>query len=294
MRLLRYGIALFLAAVWIAPLHAQEATGTIRGRVTDASSQLPLRAATVRVGSRSAETRADGGYLLTDVPAGTDSVRVSMIGYAPLAQAVTVVAGQTVDVDFALTSQAVNLAEMVVVGYGEQRQGNITGTVTNVTAEEFNTGRVVTPTELIQNKVAGVQVVENNEPGGRTSIRIRGPSSTTASNEPLYVVDGLPLGGDGGGVTAGRDPLNFLNPDDIASITVLRDAAAAAIYGTNAANGVVLITTKRGAQGKDGDRSSSTPARCPPRASTGCPRCSTRSSSGRRWSSMRRRTPASS
>jgi TonB-linked SusC/RagA family outer membrane protein len=249
MRLIRYGSALLLAAVWIAPLRAQEATGTIRGRVTDASSQLPLRAATIRVGSQKAETRADGGYLLTDVPAGTDSVRVSMIGYAPLAQAVTVVAGQTVDVDFALTAQAVNLAEMVVVGYGEQRQGNITGTVTNVTAEEFNTGRVVTPTELIQNKVPGVQVVENNEPGGRTSIRIRGPSSTTASNEPLYVVDGLPLGGDGGGITAGRDPLNFLNPDDIASITVLRDAAAAAIYGTNAANGVVLITTKRGQQG---------------------------------------------
>ena len=196
------------------------------------------------------ETRADGGYLLTDVPAGPDSVRVTMIGYAPLTQVVTVVAGQTVDVDFALTSQAVNLAEMVVVGYGEQRQGNISGAVTNVTAEEFNTGRVVTPTELIQNKVAGVQVVENNEPGGRTSIRIRGPSSTTASNEPLYVVDGLPLGGEAGGVTAGRDPLNFLNPDDIASITVLRDAAAAAIYGTNAANGVVLITTKRGQQGK--------------------------------------------
>ena len=185
MRLLRYGIALFLAAVWIAPLHAQEATGTIRGRVTDASSQLPLRAATVRVGSRSAETRADGGYLLTDVPPGTDSVRVSMIGYAPLAQAVTVVAGQTVDVDFALTSQAVNLAEMVVVGYGEQRQGNITGTVTNVTAEEFNTGRVVTPTELIQNKVAGVQVVENNEPAGGprsgSAARPRPPRATNRS-----------------------------------------------------------------------------------------------------------------
>src|SRR4051812_26474064 len=243
MRLLRYGIALFLAAVWIAPLHAQEAAGTIRGRVTDASSQLPLRAATVRVGSRSAETRADGGFLLTDVPAGADSVRVTMIGYAPLAQVVTVVAGETVDVDFALTSQAVNLAEMVVVGYGEQKQGNVTGAVTNVTAEEFNTGRVITPTELIQNKVAGVQVVENNEPGGRTSIRIRGPTSTNASNEPLYVVDGLPLGDPG---TPGRDPLNFLNPEDIASITVLRDAGAAAIYGTNAANGVVLITTKRG------------------------------------------------
>jgi TonB-linked SusC/RagA family outer membrane protein len=246
MRVPRYGIALLLAAVCIAPLRAQQ-TGTIRGRVTDDVSQLPLRGGTVTFGTLRAETRPDGGYLLENVPAGTDSVRVTMIGYAPLSRAVTVVADTAVDVDFALTAQALNLAEMVVVGYGEQRQGNITGAVTNVTAQEFNKGRIVTPTELIQNKVAGVQVVENNEPGGRTSIRIRGPTSTNASNEPLYVVDGLPISSD---VAFGRDPLNFLNPDDIASMTVLRDAGAAAIYGTNAANGVVLITTKRGQQGQ--------------------------------------------
>jgi TonB-linked SusC/RagA family outer membrane protein len=251
MRGLRCSIGLLLAAVWIAPLRAQEPTGTIRGRVTDDASQLPLQGAMVRVGSRYTQTRADGGYLLTDVPAGTDTLRATMIGYAPAARLVTVVGGEALDMDVALTAQAVNLAELVVIGYGEQRQGNITGAVTTVTPEEFNTGRVVTPTELIQNKVAGVQVVENNEPGGRTSIRIRGPTSTSASNEPLYVVDGQPLGTDaGGGVTPGRDPLNFLNPDDIASITVLRDAAAAAIYGTNAANGVVLITTKRGQEGQ--------------------------------------------
>jgi TonB-linked SusC/RagA family outer membrane protein len=247
----RWRHCLFLALVWIAPLHAQETMGTVRGRVTDQSSQFPLRGATVRLGGATAETRVDGAYLLIGVPAGVDVLRVTMIGYAPLAQAVTVAGGQTVDVDLGLTPQAVNLAEMVVIGYGEQRQGDITGAVTNVTSGEFNTGRIVTPTELIQNKVAGVQVIENNEPGGRTSIRVRGPTSTNASNEPLYVIDGLPLGTDaGGGVTTGRDPLNFLNPDDIASITVLRDAASAAIYGTNAANGVVLITTKRGQQGE--------------------------------------------
>ncbi|MGH7507990.1 MAG: SusC/RagA family TonB-linked outer membrane protein [Gemmatimonadales bacterium] len=250
MRGLRYSIGLLLAAVWIAPLRAQEPTGSIRGHVTDAASQLPLQGAVVRVGSRSTQTRPDGGYLLADVPAGTDTLRVTMIGYAPGARLVTVAAGETIDMDVALAAQAAQLAELVVVGYGEQQLGNITGAVTNVTSNEFNTGRVVTPTELIQNKVAGVQVVENNEPGGRTSIRIRGATSTTASNEPLYVVDGQPLGGDGGGVTTGRDPLNFLNPDDIESITVLRDAGAAAIYGTNAANGVVLITTKRGQQGE--------------------------------------------
>ncbi len=247
----RYSGGLILAAVWIAPLRAQEITGTIRGRVTDHSSQLPLRGATVRLGRATAETGVEGTYVLPEVPAGKDTLRVTMIGYAPLLQVVTVAGGEPVDVDLVLTAQAVNLAEMVVIGYGEERQGNITGAVTSVTAEEFNTGRIVTPTELIQNKVAGVQVIENNEPGGRTSIRVRGPTSTNASNEPLYVIDGLPLGTDaGGGVTPGRDPLNFLNPDDIASMTVLRDGASAAIYGTNAANGVVLITTKRGRQGE--------------------------------------------
>jgi TonB-linked SusC/RagA family outer membrane protein len=251
MRGLRCSIGLLLAAVWLTPLSAQEPTGSVRGRVTDQSSQLPLQGALVRIGSRTTQTRTDGGYLLSDVPAGDDTLRVTMIGYAPAARSVTVVAGETLDLDVALIAQAVNLAELVVVGYGEEQLGNITGAVTNVTANEFNTGRVVTPTELIQNKVAGVQVVENNEPGGRTSIRIRGATSTTASNEPLYVVDGQPLGTEAGaGVSTGRDPLNFLNPDDIASITVLRDAASAAIYGTNAANGVVLITTKRGQQGQ--------------------------------------------
>ena len=250
MRGLRYSIGLLLATVWIAPLRAQEPGGSIRGHVTDLTSKQPLQGAVVRVGSRTTETRADGGYLLAGIPAGTDTLRVTMIGYAPDARPVTVAEGETLDVNVGLAAQAAQLAELVVVGYGEQRQGNITGAVTQVTSNEFNTGRVVSPTELIQNKVAGVQVVENNEPGGKTSIRIRGATSTTASNEPLYVIDGQPLGGDGGGVTSGRDPLNFLNPDDIESMTVLRDAAAAAIYGTNAANGVILITTKRGKQGQ--------------------------------------------
>ena len=217
------------------------------GRVPDSASTLPLRGATVTLGGLRAETRADGGFILENVRAGTDSMRVTMIGYAPWARAVTVIGGKPLDLDVALTAQAVNLAEMVVVGYGEEKQGNITGAVTSVTSGEFNTGRVITPTGLIQSKVPHVQVVENNEPGGRTSIRVRGLTSTSASNEPLYVVDGLPIAGVTG---LGRDPLNFLNPDDIASITVLRDAGVAAIYGTNAANGVVLITTKRGQQGQ--------------------------------------------
>jgi len=249
MRRLRSSIGLLLAAVWIAPLSAQEPTATVRGHIVDDGSQLPIRGAMISAGGKSTQSRPDGGYVLPDVPVGTDSVRVAMIGYTPVARPATLVAGQVTELDIALTAQAVNLSEMVVIGYGSQRQGDVTGAVTTVNSDEFNTGRVVTPTELIQNKVAGVQVVENNEPGGKTSIRIRGPSSTNASNEPLYVIDGMPLGTDAGaGVTPGRDALNFLNPSDIASITVLRDAAAASIYGTNASNGVVLITTKRGQQ----------------------------------------------
>ncbi len=250
MRLIRYGIGVLLVVLWAMPLHAQEPTGTIRGRVTDEATKRPLQGGTVLIGNRSAVSQADGRYVIVGVPAGTDTLRTRMIGYTPAAIEVTVAGGEIVDVDINLTAQAVNLSEMVVVGYGEQRAGDITGAVTNVTPEEFNTGRIVTPTELIQNKVAGVQVVESNEPGGTTSIRIRGPTSTTASSDPLVVIDGVPLGtGSGSGIAGGRDPLNFVNSADIESITVLRDASAAAIYGTNAANGVVLITTKRGRQG---------------------------------------------
>lgn len=248
MRRLRFFVGALLVLVWSPPLHAQD--GTIRGRVTDSATQQPLVRAVVQFGSRGAITQADGRFVIAGVPAGRDSLRVRMIGYTPSAQMVSVSAGQTLDVDFTLSAQAVSLSEIVVTGYGQQRQGDITGAVSTITTDNFNTGRVVNPVELIANKAAGVQVVDNNEPGGGLSIRIRGSTSVNASNEPLYVVDGLPVAaGSGGGLSVGRDPLNALNPNDIASITVLRDASAAAIYGANAANGVILITTKRGTRG---------------------------------------------
>lgn len=249
MKRLRYGIGVLLAALWITPLGAQEPTGVVRGRVTDGGSGRPLQGVTVSVGTRLTTTRADGQYQISGVPNGTDTVRTRMIGYTPMATSFTMSQGQTLDIDFGLTASALNLEEIVVVGYGEQQAGNITGAVSSVNSDEFNTGRVVTPTELIQSKIPGVQVVESNEPGGGTSIRIRGTTSTNASSDPLIVVDGVPLGGtaSGSGVgIGGRDPLNFINPQDIENITVLRDASASSIYGTNAANGVVLITTKRG------------------------------------------------
>ena len=257
MRPLRYILAALLAVLWTAPLGAQEPTGTIRGRVTDDATQQPLSGVTVTYGSRSALTQADGGYFLTGVPAGTATLRARFLGYAPATRSVAVATGQTVTADFAMTAQAIGLAEIVVTGYGEQRAGDITGAVSTVSSDEFNTGRVVSPAELIASKAPGVQVEDNNEPGGGRTIRIRGATSVNASSDPLYVIDGVPVGtGAGGGLSAGRDPLNFLNPADIENITVLRDASAAAIYGANAANGVVIITTRSrsGEQGRTGTR----------------------------------------
>jgi len=248
MRRTRCGIGALLGVLWVAPLGAQQATGTVRGRVTNAATQQPLAGVSVTVGRRAAVTRVDGGYLLTDVPAGPDTVHARLIGYAPATQQVTVAGGDTVTVDLAMTPRAVNLASVVVVGYGQQRAGDVTTSVTQVASKDFNTGPIVTPQSLIENKIAGVQVIDNNQPGGGISIRVRGQASYTAGSEPLYVVDGVPLGtGSGGGISTGNDALNYLNPNDIASITVLKDAASAAIYGTNASNGVVLITTKSGA-----------------------------------------------
>ncbi len=250
-RLMIAGLTALLMSA--APVCAQGTDGTVQGRITDAATQQPIAGATVSIGKRTVLTQSDGRYSVV-VPAGTYTLEARTIGYAPGRQSVTVVAGQSVTVDLALTAQAVNLATVVVTGYGQQRAGDVTGAVTQLSPAEFNPGRIVSPQNLITSKVAGVQVVDNNEPGGGISIRIRGATSVNASSEPLYVVDGMPLaGGAGTGLSDGRDALNFINPNDIATITVLKGASAAAIYGANAANGVVLITTKSGQSGPGED-----------------------------------------
>src|SRR5256714_2164408 len=261
-------VSALLAVLGSPQLGAQQGAGTIRGHVSDAATHQPLVGATISVGTRRALSQSDGRYLITGVPVGSDSLRARVIGYARAVQPLTIAAGDSLVVDLALTAQAVSLSEVVVTGYGTQRAGNLTGSQAQVNAEQFNTGRVVSPQLLIENKVPGVQVVDNNEPGGGLSIRIRGQASVNAGSEPLYVVDGVPLGtGSGAGLSTGRDALNFLNPSDVASVTVLKDAAASAIYGANASNGVVLITTKPG-QGRprveySGSVSSSSVTRLP-------------------------------
>ncbi|HEX6372133.1 MAG TPA: SusC/RagA family TonB-linked outer membrane protein [Longimicrobium sp.] len=243
------GRQLFLALVAgllaVPGLSAQN-TGTVAGRVVEGATQEPLGGVTVNVAERQAVTGADGRFSIGGVPAGSQTLRASRIGFGTVTRQVAVAAGQTATVDIALSAQVLLLDEVVAIGYGTRSARDVAGAVEGVTAEEFNTGRIVSPEQLIQGKVAGVQVVTSGEPGGGTSLRIRGGTSVNASSEPLFVVDGVPLPA-GGGLSSGRNPMNFINPQDIASVTVLKDAASTAIYGSRGANGVILIETKNGA-----------------------------------------------
>ena len=152
---------------------------------------------------------------------------------------------------------AVLLEDIVVVGYGTQRRESVTGSVSTVDVEDANVGLVTSPTQMLQGRVAGLQVTQTNgEPGAGFNVRIRGGTSINASNEPLYVIDGVPIdngatepGGGNVSNSAPRNPLNLINPNDIESMTVLKDASATAIYGSRGANGVILIETKSGTAG---------------------------------------------
>ena len=226
---------------------------TISGTIVDPESDEPLIGANVLVVGTSTGTITDfdGNYELT-VPEGSSQIRISYTGYA--SQTIDIVEGQT-RYDVELTSGEL-LEEVVVVGYGTVRREDLTGAIAAVDERDFQAGIITSPEQLIQGRVAGVQISENSgEPGAGVNVRIRGTSSVRGGNEPLYVVDGVPLaGGDvvrgsdvaGVGNASARNPLSFINPNDIESISVLKDASAAAIYGARGANGVVIVKTKSG------------------------------------------------
>jgi iron complex outermembrane receptor protein len=151
-------------------------------------------------------------------------------------------------INVALSQSADQLSEVVVIGYGSVRKKDLTGSVATISSKDFNTGAITTPEQLIAGKVAGVSIISNNgAPGSGSTIRIRGGASLNASNDPLIVIDGMPI--DGGGISGQANPLALINPNDIESFSVLKDASAAAIYGARASNGVILITTKKGKKG---------------------------------------------
>jgi iron complex outermembrane receptor protein len=264
---------------WSALPLAAQGTGTVRGTVVDSVTRAAIVGATVQVQGtqRSTVTGNDGSFTLADVPEGSVVVRVTRIGFGPQQQTVTVPAGGTVDAQFALSPQASLLEPLVVTGYGTTRREAITGSVSSIDATAANVGQKTNVTQMIQGRAAGVEVIQNNgEPGAGSQIRIRGGSSVSAKNDPLYVIDGVPIAnvntepdanGWTGNPSLARNPLNLLNPADIQSITVLKDASATAIYGSRASNGVVLVETKRGQSSAgpvfeyDGNVSTASPSR---------------------------------
>jgi len=258
----RFFLALVVGLICSARLGAQVPTGTISGRVVDAQTQQPVAdvAVVVEGTRRGAVTAADGTFTIVGVPAGSQTVRVRRIGFAAPVQVVTVTSGGTVAVVFPVERQAAVLEQVVTTGYGTQRRLAITGSISTIDADQAQTAAPVNVTNLIEGRATGVQLTQNSgEPGAGAQILIRGGTSISASNQPLYVVDGVPLSADesaepGGATPMGaaplpRNPMNLLNPADIQSITILKDAAATAIYGARAANGVILIETKKGGVG---------------------------------------------
>ena len=246
----------FCAVAFLFSSLAMAQTQTVSGTVTDESGPLPGATVAIQGTSTGTTTDFDGNYTLNDVPA--DAVLVfSFVGYET--QEVSVNGRSTIDINLAI--DASELEEVVLIGYGQTTVRDATGAVASVTAEEFNKGNISSPEELIQGKTAGVQITQaSGEPGAGVALRIRGTTSVRSNNNPLFVVDGVPLAGDdtsaatgdlGFGSSSARNPLNFINPSDIESISILKDASATAIYGSRGANGVVIVQTKsgRGAQG---------------------------------------------
>ena len=218
---------------------------TVTGKVTDAKNGAPLVAASVTVKgtNKGTATAADGTFSIK-VSANSNTLVISYLNYGT--KEVTLDSKNTVNVS--LTQTTDQLSDVVVIGYGSVRKKDLTGSVATVSAKDFNTGAISTPEQLIAGKVAGVSIISNSgAPGSGSTIRIRGGASLNASNDPLIVIDGMPI--DGGGISGQANALALLNPNDIESFSVLKDASAAAIYGARASNGVILITTKKGKKG---------------------------------------------
>lgn len=220
---------------------------TVSGSVTDQETGelLPGVNITVKGMQLGTSTDENGSYNL-NVTSLQDTLVFSYVGY--VRQEVPIQDRTTINI--ALSPDVQQLEDIVVIGYGTQQLQDNTGSVASVSSEDFNQGAITSPEELFQGKTAGVTVTSNDgAPGSGATIRIRGGSSLAASNDPLYVIDGVPL--DGGGVSGMRNPLNTINPNDIESVSILKDASATAIYGSRASNGVVLITTKKGSAGQE-------------------------------------------
>ncbi|MEN9291677.1 MAG: hypothetical protein RLZZ357_1521 [Bacteroidota bacterium] len=223
----------------------------VKGTITDASG-TPLYNASVLVEGqgKGAVSNEKGYYEISGLKAGTYKLIFKYMGFNPQTDEVTIVANQMITNDFQFASKVQETGDIVVIGYGTQRTKDLTGSATVINEKNFVQGSLASPEQLVMGKVAGLKVTSNDgAPGSGSTLRLRGGTSINASNDPLIVVDGVPL--DNGGIAGAANPLSLINPNDIASFVVLKDASATAIYGSRAANGVILITTKRGSAAND-------------------------------------------
>jgi iron complex outermembrane receptor protein len=230
---------------------------TVSGTVTDQQSSkgIPNVSVTVKGTNVATITDNNGGYRI-DAPS-TATLVFSSVGYGT--QEIPITGRTTVDVVMVSTNES--LSEVVVIGYGTARRRDITGSVSTVSSKEFNTGVITSPDQLLQNKVSGLEIVNNSgQPGTATTVKIRGNTSIRGAGNPIYVIDGVILDGrnarpvvnlgtGGFGSTPDANPLLYINPYDIQDITILKDASSTAIYGSRGANGVIVITTKKGSSG---------------------------------------------
>lgn len=243
----------------------KEAVSNLRTVSTDQRQQTPIKGsvqnpdgspivgATIRLNESTSDgimTDSNGTFSVVAGP--QDRLNFSYVGKEP----VTVTVGKRKEFLIVLKDQVVVMDDLVVVAYGQQKKRNLTGSVASVGSDEIEKTTLQDPISILQGRAPGVQITSNSgAPGGEMTIRVRGNSSLNSGNNPLFVVDGVPIESNSlsslnGTENFGLNPLADINPDDIASIEILKDAASTAIYGSRAANGVVLITTKRGTEGK--------------------------------------------
>lgn len=246
MRIIRKNlkVVLFLVAMLSFSLSYAQVK-TVTGKVTDADNGEPLPGVTIVVKgtTNGTITNFDGDYSI-DVEEG-ETLSFSFIGYT--AQEVVVDASNVLNLQLAQSVES--LEEVVVIGYGQVKKEDATGSVTAVSAEDFNKGNITSPQDLLVGKASGVVITSaGGAPGAGATIRIRGGSSLNASNDPLIIIDGIPI--DNNDVSGSSNFLAFVNPNDIESMSILKDASATAIYGSRASNGVIIITTKKGKAGR--------------------------------------------
>lgn len=233
--------AAFLLTAICLSINVSAQSRSVSGTVTDEVGD-PMIGVSVNVPGQSVgvSTDIDGNYKIS-LPAGQNQLQFAYVGYKSQTLAVN---GNRLDVQLLPASEV--LQEMVVIGYGTQKKEDLTGSIASVSEKDFNQGVISSPEELINGKIAGVQITNSGgSPNSSSTIRVRGGASLNASNDPLIVLDGVPMEV-GGGITGSSNFLSLINPNDIESMTILKDASSTAIYGSRASNGVIIITTKKG------------------------------------------------